>query len=74
MSEVVVAVERMVVRGGDEDVGVDDVVVNVGDEDGEEKIRVIRRDEEMAGVGDRPWGARWRCLYWWWPLVESKGE
>ena len=54
MSEVVVAVERMVVRGGDEDVGVDDVVVNVGDEGGEEEIRVIRRYGLMAGVGDQP--------------------
>ena len=72
MSDVVVAVERMVVRGGDEDVG--DVVANVGDEGGEEKNRVIRRDGQMAGVEDRPWGAHWRWLYWWWPLVESKGE
>ena len=52
MREVVVVLERMVVRGGDEDVGVD-VVVDVSDEGGEEEIRMIRRDGEMVGVGDR---------------------
>ena len=62
MREVVVVLERMVVRGGDEDVGVD-VVVDVSDEGGEEEIRVIRRDGEMAGVGDRSWRP---CRRWLW--------